>query len=69
MISKKRERARIKKEYEHLTKKILARSKIMYEVEKKFYAVVNPPCKEIDGDKKIVYTKVYTEEILPRETL
>ena len=36
---------------------------------KKFYAVVNPPCKEIDGDKKIVYTKVYTEEILPRETL
>ena len=30
---------------------------------------MNLPCKEIDGDYIIVYTRVYTEEILMGESL
>ena len=35
---------------------------------KKIYAVVNLPCKEIDGELKRVYTRYTLKAILLRET-
>ena len=41
----------------------------MLKLRKKFYAVVNLPCKEIDGERKKVYTKYTEKKICSRETL